>query len=531
MYIEPSSNIRILKDVPLDNTYEHTIYFNNRSLQTQYFAGKTKHHITNSSYQRVQRGRARVGILAENLYDCNYMMFQNTAFGNKWFYAFITGVEYINNVTSEISFEIDDMQTWNFDYELEQCLVEREHSLTDQLRDHTLPEPIDIGEYVTDASSRSVLQDLADMDIVVATGQYFNLITITDTIFVLHGKYTGVYNPSYYYVFCHNHPNLEATIDNFLNQIVSDNKIDSIISVFMCPHYITHFFKTQQDGGLLPTAHMSNILPFASSKVFGTWEKPDGSTWTPKNNKLYTYPYNFLYLYDNVGENASILEPQFYFPSEGNYRLDAMMALTCNPSITIYPHDYKGRTDGVEYGITLNSYPQCSYNIDTVRAWIANGGDTRALLNIVGGTFGAGSAIMSGHPLVATGSALGVAQNINSLVVNMTKGDSSRGQNTATPSVADMKYFPIMERRMVNYVSAKAIDDFFTQYGYTCNLVKIPNRNARPHWTYTQTRKCNLKGSVPADTAKHICSIYDRGITFWRFGDEIGNYSLDNSPD
>ena len=38
------------------------------------------------------------------------MMFQNSAYGDKWFYAFITSVEYVNDVTSNISFEIDVMQ-------------------------------------------------------------------------------------------------------------------------------------------------------------------------------------------------------------------------------------------------------------------------------------------------------------------------------------------------------------------------------------------------------------------------------------
>lgn len=49
-----------------------------------------------------------VGINAENLYDCNYIMFQNASFGTKWFYAFITSVAYENNETSRITMEIDD---------------------------------------------------------------------------------------------------------------------------------------------------------------------------------------------------------------------------------------------------------------------------------------------------------------------------------------------------------------------------------------------------------------------------------------
>lgn len=148
MYIEPQTNIKILRDCPLDTTYDHTLWFYSANAQVSYFSGLTKYNMTNYSYQRVQKGVARVGIKADNLYDCNYMMFQNTAYGNKWFYAFITSVEYVNDVTSNISFEIDVMQTWLFDYSPDHCFVEREHAESDQIGANIIPENLDTGEYV-----------------------------------------------------------------------------------------------------------------------------------------------------------------------------------------------------------------------------------------------------------------------------------------------------------------------------------------------------------------------------------------------
>ena len=137
----------------MDNTYEHTIYFNNRQTQATYFAARTLYDLTAQSYQRVQKGKMRVKVNAENLYNANYLMFQNAAFGNKWFYAFITAVEYINDAVSEITFEIDVMQTWlegtGLDYVLEECYVEREHTQTDVLFENLVEEHIDFGsEYV-----------------------------------------------------------------------------------------------------------------------------------------------------------------------------------------------------------------------------------------------------------------------------------------------------------------------------------------------------------------------------------------------
>ena len=76
---------------------------------------------------------------------------------------------------------------------------------------------------------------------------------------------------------------------------------------------------------------------------------------------------------------------------------------------------------------------------------------------------------------------------------------------------------------------ARIADDYFTRYGYATKLNKIPNRNVRPHWTYTKTIGCTISGSIPCDDANTICKIYDRGITFWNNGDEVGRYDLDNT--
>ena len=66
-------------------------------------------------------------------------------------------------------------------------------------------------------------------------------------------------------------------------------------------------------------------------------------------------------------------------------------------------------------------------------------------------------------------------------------------------------------------------------YGYQTNRVKTPNISARPHWNYIKTNDCVIEGSVPCDDMNKICSIFDGGITFWKKGSEVGNYSLDNS--
>lgn len=159
MYIAPTSVIRLLKGVPLDPKYQHTLYFEDKEQQRIYFAGKLHKSIMDGTYQRVNVGVTRFNQKADELYNCNYMMFQNGSYGDKWFYAFITKIEYVNDAASNVYFEIDVMQTWLFDIELKRCMVEREHSLTDNIGDNIVSENVDMGYYVNNAVRRTNLMN------------------------------------------------------------------------------------------------------------------------------------------------------------------------------------------------------------------------------------------------------------------------------------------------------------------------------------------------------------------------------------
>ena len=74
------------------------------------------------------------------------------------------------------------------------------------------------------------------------------------------------------------------------------------------------------------------------------------------------------------------------------------------------------------------------------------------------------------------------------------------------------------------------IDSYFDSFGYAIRKVGTPNMNARPHWTYCKTIGCVVHGDLPADDARQIERMFDNGIRFWKNVDELGNYSLDNSP-
>lgn len=149
MYIQPTSVVHLLQGVPLDNTYKHTMIFDTAVNQySAFFNGFTRKAFTALSYVRHTRDSLKIQVKADDIFGYNYMMFQNGSYGSKWFYAFITSVEYVNDNTSRVNYEIDVMQTWLFDAILEPSYVEREHTATDIPGQYLLPEPVDLGRII-----------------------------------------------------------------------------------------------------------------------------------------------------------------------------------------------------------------------------------------------------------------------------------------------------------------------------------------------------------------------------------------------
>lgn len=520
MYIEPSSNIRLLKNVPLDTTYDHTIYFTSATKQYNYFIGLQKYNLTNYTYQRVKRGTARVGIKADNLYDCNYMMFQNTAYGNKWFYAFITSVEFINNECAEITFEIDVIQTWHFEYDTEMCFVEREHSVADAFGEHIEPETLATGEYVF--NDYAPVTNMNDMVVCLA---------IVDTDETTDGTlYDGIYGSAQLWVY--DSTDVQS-INNKINEYVQ--KPDAIIGMYMFPKIFI--------GDTIPTTHRLSYGTSASKTTIVSkgldlrnW-KIDG--YKPKNHKLYTYPYNFYHVDNASGQELTLRYELF----ENFTPVIEISGTVTQPVIAILrPCSYKGVAGYDSLGgyttlntesIQLNSYPMCSWNVDAYQAWVAQNSVPIALNTISGaGQMGIAGAF-STNPSAVVGS--GVVGSVSSLLSQFYQAsiasDISKGNfNNGGGNVSNHKQQFYAGRCSITAEYAKIIDDYFTMFGYAVKRLKRPNRNVRPHWTYCKTLGCTLTGSVPANDMKKLCSIYDHGITWWVNGNEVGNYSLDNSP-
>lgn len=541
MLIMPSTTIRILKNCPLDPTYDHTIYFSNKTAQINYFSSLAKYTLAAQSYQRVKRGAMRVDRKAEELYDCNYLMFQNMAFGNKWFYAFITSVEYINDVTSEIRFQIDVMQTWFFDYTLDHCFVEREHSTTDVAGDNLVTEPIGYGDYM--CGNQQIMVDAnVDWKICVASSVQSNDTWLNPIEASRGGFYNQNYSQVNFYYFDADEDGIDQ-VKTIIDKVSLTRNTDFIIDIFMIPESLI-VDATNEPTAATETTYYANKI----TSVGG---------YTPRNKKLLTYPYCFLSV-DNMNGQTMDLHYE-YFKDDTLCTFKYFPVMTVPPKLVMYPVNY-GTDDSTgntfDRTIINTAFPKCPYATNDFGAKMVQMGIGVALGGLVGGAGGAASAALSSNsansapqlppPTLRPDGYFDIPseQNVNNSGLNIGNlapitgalAALSRGFNVSTSNVTSGEIWNNKGRfgfvctdKHIRPDFAKILDDYFDRFGYATLRNKIPNTHSRPHWNYVKTQACTITGSIPADDAKAICDIYNRGITFWKNGSEVGNYSLNNT--
>ena len=307
--------------------------------------------------------------------------------------------------------------------------------------------------------------------------------------------------------------------------------------------------------------------------MYHTYGRGTGA-WQPKNNKLYTYPYCFFIGTNNEG--TTIEYKYEYFSAPVTFR---MVCDFCpNPTVAMIPENYMQEIADSEedfsHALTITNFPQCSWATNDLVAKMIQatmGLATAATLRnhvpllyqgeheggghvgnrfsfnqsyqgkrlsgeekIVpmveayegerySGTYKSGLAEGAvkqlGKDFVRTSSAIGYTL-LNTHIIN------SYGNGNILQASGDFGF--TFKEVHIRTDFAKVIDDYFTMYGYQTNRIKIPNRNARPFWTYTKTTNCTIDGKMPMDDAEKIQDIYNSGITFWTALGNIGNYGLNN---
>lgn len=495
-----------LLNVPLENDYKNTLYFDDITSQQKYFSNNVIREYTNITYQRKDEV-IYIPSHIDDISEVNYVMYQNRKKSNKWYYAFVKNMKYENDECTILEIETDVIQTWMFDYEVKPSFVEREHTISDGVGDNTIPENLETGEYVT-------MQHMSD--------DYHNQVTMimgatrgpSDLEYSGAENYNGIPSGMKYY--------RVDTIEELTQvlKVYSDGYADCINSLFIAPKYLTGENNTGQAYFTPSTAPVTHDLGI--SKITNL------NGYTPRNKKLLTFPYCYIRM-SNASGGEAIYHQELWTPdSSGEMKFKIYGVLTPGCSIRGIPLNYKCNGLDLDEGLTLGKYPQLNWTTDQYTNWLTQNGVSLGVTG-VGGAAAIIGGIATGNPMMAIGGVTAITSVLTQVHQHSyTPPQSSGNLNSGdvTTAMGGNRFHCYKMGIKPEY--ARIIDEYFDMFGYKTNRVKVPYKNHRSRWWYTKTIDVNIDGKLPQNDLHKIKECYNNGITFWKNPAEIQNYSLSN---
>ena len=540
MVVTPDTNIRIIKcPIKLDESNQLT--FSNATDQYNYFTSLPYLVEAELTYQRKDGViRFRTGennVQFEDLLQYNYVMYQNTSYDSKWFYAYVTDIKYVNDGMSEMTIETDVFQTWQFEIQYMNSFIEREHVSDDTVGAHTIPEGLETGDYVCNTVG-NLANNLKSCYVAAMT----TVIPDGLTVNTFHTRYGGVFCGGCMLVF---QDWLSAC--NFTRAYDLVNKPEAITAMFMIPMSLVGAV-TWTTCGMTEGSHTINfscaVVPYTDSETVLANTSVSLQTtlngYSPKNNKMLTFPYNYFYVSNTVGADVEFHYEDFVNNAPS---FKTVGVPTIGGSIRTVPINYKKLSDtGTSYnhfnsGIPGPKYPVCGWTNDAFTNWLTEQ-SVNNTLGLWGGVAGIGVGAALAISGVGTAAGIGLIGGGIGSIINTMKGYYEHSQippqtkgNTNTGDVAfgsgsfEQPYY----KMSVRYEYAKIIDDYFSMYGYKVNRLATPNIHKRAHWDYIKTIDVNLEGNIPEGDLAKIRDLFNNGITFWHNASTFLNYSSSNS--
>ena len=555
MVVTPDSQIILLKS-PLKLDNNNQITFTDATAQYNYFNSLTK--LTHSSFSYIRKdGVVRIpthtttndGLPTyEELLEYNYCMYKNTHYKNKWFYAFITDVNYQNDGMTTIALETDVWQSWQFNLVYMNSFIEREHVADDTIGKHTIPEGLETGDYIINTAGK--METALDSCYICIGVTYIPDNTLWQPIDASNRIYGGIFSGVMYVLFKES-----DSAAKFLRAYAQMGRSDAIATMFMIPeiltgvNYTTGSWQTASYGDITGivfavVVNYTGVKSIASNVTLTSPTSIDG--YTPKNNKCFVAPYNVLSISNNAGTQAEYHYEDFtnntpIFQIEGT--------ITPSGSIKVYPSNYLRYSNNsyarsaYNWGMSAGKYPMCSWNTDQYTNWQVTNG-----INIGGVRLTASEKMMLGGLFTGITGALGVSGTWGESVSGAGEGigqilgavqenyrhslqsptlEGQIGSGDVQFSSGEMS--PTYYKMTVKNEYIKYIDNFFTMFGYKVNALEVPNVHKRSNWDYIKTMNVNIEGNVPEGDLNKIRELFNNGCTFWHTTTYFLDYSQTNT--
>lgn len=517
--VTPDSTIRLLK-CPIKLDDHNQITFATVTAQTNYFLSLSYLEDENLTYIR-KDGVIRVGtayVTYEDLLEYNYVMYQNTHYDNKWFYAYITNIEYKNDGMTEISIDTDVYQTWMFEMSFKYSFIEREHVNDDTIGKNTVPENIEHGEYIENSVNHN---GFGDTIYLLAATTKSNGSNIDGTSKRYGTNVNGIPYSGFVYAF-DNPSGLGALVEAYADGGFTDN----IYAVWTASRYSIE--------GNIPNGQYSDdsavqVLQYNVTKPTTI------NGYTPKNKKVLCFPYRYL-LHSNNNGQADILHYEGW-SNATTCTFDTYYSATIGGDSKDVPYNYYGVTSNQEHAIVGGKYPTLSWSKDLFTNWLSQNavnigiGQATSVLSIVAGAglLVTGAGTTAGIGLIAGGIG-GIANSMMTQYQHSFDPTSARGNtNVSGLNIASNESGYYYYHMSIKSEYAQMIDNYFTTYGYKVNRIGTPHLHVRTYWDFCKTIDCHIAGNIPERDCGKLRELFNSGCTFWHDTSHFMDYTQNNT--
>lgn len=524
----PTLNSRIIlaKDIRLDRDHINVLNISDTAMITIMLS--QDHLVAQAAdYSFIRRnGTLQAEIPYSAALLANYIAFQNTDYSGRWFFAFIDRIEYKSEKSIEIYYTVDNWQTWFRDLTLYPVFVEREHTLSDVTGSNMLPEPNGGQNFALNSSMVTPVYHRRFTEWRACVVAVTSNSADKSQGYLLDDKMPCACNMQTFQLATWDSqnnvwiPDMSALL-GYLDTLGGD--YGTIVNIFCYPADLIDIRGAADD--ITRYAHTVALDGVSWNIIKPT--SLDG--YTPKNNKMFTYP--FCWLEVSTGEKTVQYRYEYFDDTVCPFR--CVGGATPIPEINLYPLKYKnyGNEPDPATKISINNFPQVALPIDSYKAWLAQSSSAQLNSILRGGaaamiTGGISGGIAGGLQSAESSMVSGIANYLNSEQYAKDASDSYSGTNTASIDQAlgllgyDFKHYSM------DYEEARNMDHFLSMFGYTTRRVKIPNISGRQYWNYFKINGMIGHGAIPEDALIDINNACNAGVTIWHDHTYIGNYHI-----
>ena len=450
----------------------------------------------------------------------------------------LTDVIFENNQTTRIRFTIDVWTTWYSYWDAKACFVVREHVTDDTVGLHTVPEGLETGEYIINATDYMMYD--TNSYVVIGASTVYNTPFLKPSATM----YNGVFSGEFLFTF-----STPAQARNFLNIYDECGQGSAINEVYMIPGTLFNkLIKTEDTKTYEGTTCTYFVITGTSATIIEQQKSISMQTtlngYTPKNNKLKCWPYNYLEVDNNNGGSVVYHYEKFVNNSPS---FQTAGALTPGCSVMCYPLNYNLKTDdhistaGMLYsyndGIPAGKYPVGSWKTDVYTNWLTQSAVNRRVGQVSSSLSAIGSA-MSGN---FEGAGMGLRSIFDSITEvythSLTPDQTNGNTNSGDVTFAMLQTMFAFKKKSIKQEYARIIDDYFNRTGYKINRIKVPNMSHRQNFNYVQIGNednvayPNNHNNIcpPPEDLVQINNLFRRGITLWNSHSNLGDYSVSNN--